>query len=102
MAPAKSDHFDGQHFRNPLGPAGQSLPAVSKMLREPRKPWPARLEVIPQRPAPLNGAAAVATFIGHSTFLIQTAGGNILTDPMYSERAGPMNLVGPRRVRPPA
>jgi L-ascorbate metabolism protein UlaG (beta-lactamase superfamily) len=49
-----------------------------------------------------NSAAAVVTFIGHSTFLIQTAAGNILTDPMYSERAGPWNVLGPRRVRPPA
>ena len=29
-------------------------------------------------------SAAVVTFIGHATFLIQTAAGNILTDPMYS------------------
>ena len=47
-------------------------------------------------------AAAVVTFIGHSTFLIQTMAGNILTDPMYSERAGPLNVLGPRRVREPA
>src|SRR5262249_35796918 len=43
--------------------------------------------------------AAVVTFIGHSTFLIQTAAGNLITDPIYGERAGPFNLVGPRRVR---
>jgi L-ascorbate metabolism protein UlaG (beta-lactamase superfamily) len=42
------------------------------------------------------------TFIGHATFLIQTAAGNILTDPVYSEHAGPWNRLGPRRVRPPA
>ncbi len=47
-------------------------------------------------------AAAVVTFVGHSTFLIQTAAGNILTDPMYSNCAGPLNIVGPRRVREPA
>ncbi len=41
------------------------------------------------------------TFIGHSTFLIQTIDGNILLDPMYSKCAGPMNLIGPRRVRQP-
>src|SRR6266850_5985391 len=50
----------------------------------------------------LDDAAAVITFIGHSTFLIQTAAGNILTDPMYSERAGPLNVLGPKRVRQPA
>src|SRR5207245_6243476 len=31
-----------------------------------------------------------------------TAAGNILTDPMYSRRAGPLNLLGPQRVRQPA
>ncbi len=47
-------------------------------------------------------ASAVVTFVGHATFLIQTAAGNILTDPMYSNHAGPWNRFGPRRVRPPA
>jgi L-ascorbate metabolism protein UlaG (beta-lactamase superfamily) len=98
----KSDHFDGTRFVNPGGFAGQPFSKVPRMLREPRKPWPARLEVTPQRPPPLNGATAIVTFVGHSTFLIQTPAGNILTDPMYSERAGPLNRVGPRRVRQPA
>src|SRR5207248_11576590 len=65
-------------------------------------PWPSRIDEPPRRPPALDGAAATVTFIGHSTFLIQTAAGNILTDPMYSLRAGPLNMVGPRRVRPPA
>src|SRR6185436_15860940 len=98
----KSDHFDGRQFFNPVGPAGQPFTAVPRMLREPRQRWPARVDVVPQRPPALDGARAVVTFIGHSTFLIQTAAGNILTDPMYSRRAGPLNLVGPRRVRRPA
>ena len=72
------------------------------MLAEPRTSWPARIDVPPHRPPPLNGADAVVTFIGHATFLIQTAAGNILTDPMYSQRAGPLNVLGPRRVRQPA
>jgi L-ascorbate metabolism protein UlaG (beta-lactamase superfamily) len=53
-------------------------------------------------PPRLDGAAAVVTFIGHATFLIQTPAGNILTDPIYSQRAGPLNVLGPRRVRQPA
>jgi L-ascorbate metabolism protein UlaG (beta-lactamase superfamily) len=72
------------------------------MLREPRTPWPRRIEVAPQTPPALGDAALAVTFIGHSTFLIQTAAGHILTDPMFSDRAGPGNLIGPRRVRPPA
>jgi len=102
MRPAISDHFDGRRFRNTVGPTGQALGAVSKMLREPRRPWPAWIEEPPRQPQPLNGGTVVVTFVGHSTFLIQTAAGNILTDPMYSKRAGPFNLVGPRRVRQPA
>src|SRR5262249_10184299 len=68
----------------------------------PRTPWPSRIDDPPQRLPRLDGASAVVTFIGHSTFLIQTTAGNILTDPIYSERAGPLNAIGPRRVRPPA
>jgi L-ascorbate metabolism protein UlaG (beta-lactamase superfamily) len=98
----KSDHFDGERFVNPIGMTGQPLPAVGRMLRTPRTPWPAHVDVSPQRAPALDGAAAVVTFIGHSTFLIQTASGNILTDPMYSARAGPFNVLGPRRARQPA
>ena len=102
MKRAKSDHFDGRRFFNPGGPVPQPFSAVPRMMREPRTPWPARVEVAPGLAPPLDGARAAVTFIGHSTFLIQTALGNILTDPMYSRRAGPFNRFGPERVRPPA
>ena len=102
MTEPKSDHFDSGRFVNPTGGAGQSMSAVARMLLEPRTPWPARIEEPPQRPLRLDGAAAVITFIGHSTFLIQTAAGNILTDPMYSQRASPLSVLGPQRVRQPA
>lgn len=102
MTREKSDHFDGRRFVNLTGAAGQPFSAVPRMLLTPWTPWPARIDVPPRRPPALNGASAVVTFIGHSTFLIQTAAGNLLTDPMYSQRAGPLNLIGPRRVRQPA
>jgi L-ascorbate metabolism protein UlaG (beta-lactamase superfamily) len=102
MMREKSDHFDGKRFVNSDGFAGQPFSAVLRMLREPRTPWPDRVEQHPRRPPELDGAAALVTFIGHATFLIQTASGNILTDPMYSRRAGPLNMLGPRRVRQPA
>lgn len=41
------------------------------------------------------------TWIGHATFLIQTGGINILTDPMYSKRASPVSFMGPKRLVPP-
>jgi L-ascorbate metabolism protein UlaG (beta-lactamase superfamily) len=98
---APSDHFDGRRFFNPGALATPSLGEVSKMLREPREPWPKSVAITPRVPPALDGAAAVITFIGHATLLIQTAAGNILTDPMYSRRAGPFNLLGPRRARLP-
>jgi len=98
----QSDHFDGRRFFNPTGPKLQPLSAVPRMLLEHRTPWPERIDEPPQRPLALEGAAAIVTHIGHATFLIQTAATNILTDPMYSQRAGPLNLFGPRRVRQPA
>jgi L-ascorbate metabolism protein UlaG (beta-lactamase superfamily) len=72
------------------------------MLLEPRAQWPHRLEVQVSQPPPLDGAAAAITFIGHATFLIQTQACNVLTDPMYSQRAGPLGVFGPQRVRQPA
>ena len=41
------------------------------------------------------------TWIGHSTFLVQVAGLNLLTDPIFSERASPVSFAGPRRYAPP-
>ena len=102
MRSPPSDHFDGQHFFNPAGDTGQPFSKVPRMLAEPRAPWPSQVEVTMQRPPALDGAAAAVTFVGHSTFLIQTAVANILTDPMFSNRAGPLSLLGPRRARQPA
>lgn len=41
------------------------------------------------------------SLIGHASFLIQLAGVNILVDPVWSDRAGPLGLLGPRRVNQP-
>ncbi len=95
-------HFDGERFFNPTRANGQPVSAVPRMLAQSRARWPARVPVDARRPPSLDGASAVVTFIGHSTFLIQTPFGNILTDPVYSERASPVSFAGPRRVREPA
>jgi L-ascorbate metabolism protein UlaG (beta-lactamase superfamily) len=99
---SSSDHVDGRRFVNSAGMTGQPWTAVPRMLMERRTPWPAHVPVTPRRPASLDAAQAVVTFIGHATFLIQTAAGNILTDPMYSQRASPLSAIGPQRVRQPA
>ena len=41
------------------------------------------------------------TWIGHTSFLLQMAGLNILIDPIWSERASPLRFIGPRRWVPP-
>jgi L-ascorbate metabolism protein UlaG (beta-lactamase superfamily) len=67
------------------------------MLLERRTPWPSQIEEPPPRRPELDDANAVLTFIGHATFLIQTAAGNILTDPVWSTSLGPGIT---RNVRP--
>ena len=41
------------------------------------------------------------TWIGHATMLAQFAGLNLVTDPVFSERASPLSFIGPRRAQPP-
>jgi N-acyl-phosphatidylethanolamine-hydrolysing phospholipase D len=41
------------------------------------------------------------TWIGHSSALLQFAGRNLLTDPMFSRRASPVQWGGPRRMMGP-
>ncbi len=41
------------------------------------------------------------TWIGHSSFLVQVDGLNILTDPVFSRRVSPFRWIGPRRLAPP-
>ena len=60
----------------------------------PNKPYPAP-------PTRVGDERIAATWIGHSTVLLQTQGLNILTDPFFSKRASPSQLIGPARVRNP-
>jgi len=42
------------------------------------------------------------TWVGHATVLLQLGPFNVLTDPIWSERASPLPWIGPRRLMPPA
>lgn len=42
------------------------------------------------------------TWLGHSCFLVQANGINLLTDPVFSRRASPVSFAGPERYTPPA
>src|ERR1700691_869130 len=98
-----TDHFDGQHFFNP----GSGLRGTGSVLRwlANRKPgpWHKWIDEPPGAPPPERGIGGKirATFVGHSTVLIQMDGMNILTDPIWSMRASPFSWIGPRRHRAP-
>lgn len=73
---------------------------------QPRSPTPPRGSFPTAKPdiARPRGRAngPTATWIGHSTVLLQLDGLNVLTDPMFSQRASPVQWAGPRRVMDPA
>jgi len=48
-----------------------------------------------------NGHEPTVTWIGHSTLLVQLGSVNILTDPIWAERASPVHFAGPKRLVPP-
>lgn len=98
-----SDHYDGERFRNyaPRDPHRTQSFWKWQLTSKPR-PWPFRVDPIPQDVPPprVDGNALRVTFVGHATALVQTAGRNILTDPVWSMRASPLPFMGPRRVCP--
>jgi N-acyl-phosphatidylethanolamine-hydrolysing phospholipase D len=45
--------------------------------------------------------APTVTWIGHATALVQANGLNVLIDPIFSERASPVQIFGPKRAQAP-
>lgn len=97
-----SDNFDGVRFFSP----GQPLPnkSLADLLRWRREggraKWPDLVPVSPQVPPPRSEQARV-TMVGHATLLVQVAGVNLLTDPVWSDRASPLSFAGTKRVTEP-
>ncbi len=99
-----SDHFDGRRFHNPGHVGERSLwQALRWALTRKKQPWPKWIDDPPHPPPSTRLAAGqlALTFVNHSTFLLQLGGVNVLTDPIWSERASPVQWAGPRRVRRP-
>ncbi|MGW8137456.1 MBL fold metallo-hydrolase [Sphingomonas zeae] len=97
-----SDHFDGTRFFNPGQPStDRGLRAILRWkLAGAAAKWPNSVPVTPARPeARVDGLCV--TMVGHASLLIQAAGVNILTDPVWSERASPFRRIGPKRVTAP-
>jgi len=95
-------HYDGRRFFNPGAAPAQPVWMVPRLLLARRARWPDHVPVaqrVPQRRSARD--EVVVTFVGHATFLLQTAAGNVLIDPVYSLRASPVPFAGPRRARLP-
>src|SRR6202790_2026330 len=97
-------HSDGKRFYNPDAPQARGLLDVlrwkltSRPEHSPRFIPDVEQSIPPRR---VEGSGLRTTLVNHSTVLIQQRGLNILTDPIWSERASPLSWIGPRRRRKP-
>lgn len=107
-----STHFNGERFRNidaddeiRAGPRSSRSSVIWRTLTggggKASPVWPDSVRITPHPILPrVAGQKMIVTWVGHATVLVQTQGLNILTDPIWSHRAGPLGL-GPGRVAPP-
>ncbi|WFU56332.1 MBL fold metallo-hydrolase [Bradyrhizobium pachyrhizi] len=101
-----SDHFDGLHFFDPDGSPPKSLGEVLRWQfggGRKRAVWPewAPSPHADTPPSRVEGDKVRLCFVGHASWLIQTAGLNILFDPVWSMRASPFSFAGPKRHNDP-
>ena len=106
-----SDHFDGKRFYN-IGWSPKESYRIERsddkkgwliywLLHREKNKWIKR-EIIPVVPTERNMTNdAIITYIGHATVLIQISGLNIVTDPVWGNRASPFSWAGPRRFTDP-
>ena len=101
--------WQGEGFRNQypiaagLRDANVPMPSLRDLLwpggrRVPRAPLPALDPRAVWLHAPQSGLRA--TWLGHSTVLLEVDGWRVLTDPVWGPRASPLIGVGPRRFQP--
>ena len=104
-----SPRWAGEAFRNVhpvaagLRDKDAAMPSVSALLRPrpPRVPG-ATLPLVDPRSGwllpPQSGLRA--TWLGHSTVLLEIDGWRVLTDPVWGPRASPLSFFGPKRFHP--
>ena len=99
-----SAHYDGKRFYNTSG-ADKGAGDISQFLWQNlwnKEKWPKQVENPPADPIVERVTEGIrATYINHATVLVQVAGLNILTDPVWSKRVSPVTFAGPKRVRDP-
>ena len=101
-APLFPKHFNGRRYFNPDAPQVRGFLAALrwKLTSRPERSPRFVADVRPSKPPPVvPGAALLVTMINHSTLLLQQNGINILTDPLWSQRASPLAWIGPHRRR---
>ena len=74
---------------------------IKWQLTRKKSKWPTEIiepEEYDKPPKSISGDEFRVSMVGHSTILIQTHGLNILTDPIWSDRASPVGFAGPKRA----
>ena len=107
---APSHHSSNGRFRNPWALDEPRFTGLLKWrwnrLRHPLPHDDGAQSLRPAAPAIRSPRAApheiAITWVGHSTLLVQLGSLNVLTDPVWSDRASPWRSLGPRRLVPPA
>jgi L-ascorbate metabolism protein UlaG (beta-lactamase superfamily) len=97
-------HFDGKRFYNPNAPQARGFLDVMrwKLTSRPTPSPKFLLDVEPSiPPSRVESDDLRTTMVNHSTVLLQQSALNILTDPIWSDRASPFSWIGPRRRRNP-
>ncbi len=99
----------GKQYTNPVPTSVGDLSVVLKVLwlylrnkeeRTPKQsPGPFRTDAGVYATAPASGLRI--TWMGHSTLLVEIDGVRVLIDPVWDERAAPVQWAGPKRFFPP-
>lgn len=98
-----SDHFNGKTFYNSAAIRPKGFGSILKWLwtRQPGEWQKSPAPQISSKPSATVRQGCRITFVNHATFLLQMDGLNILTDPVWSDRASPFSWIGPKRHRMP-
>jgi L-ascorbate metabolism protein UlaG (beta-lactamase superfamily) len=96
-----SENFDGLHFTDGREITKGLRDFVRWQVEGGKESWPASFATPPMDVPPAKADGIRVSHVGHATFLIQAGGINLITDPLFSERASPVQFAGPRRVNPP-
>ena len=112
--PAKPHHTAEGFKNNYIGPIDKTFGELIRWQIERRQQDLPKPPAQPTATRPADLAAIRAyntpgaapelpyiTWLGHASMLVQAGGLNVLTDPIFSERASPVQFLGPRRAQAP-